>query len=153
MGLHKNSVAIIPMHSEEGSSIEAALVHRAGEGADSTRVADVVVSVWQDIGTALKPILGEQGVAALYERSLHRAGAAATGLVAPEKIQRPMDLVALRAVLAQQSSAQAVAMGSALLQTFHDLLATLVGPLLTERLLRSVWTEFPGSLPGQDTSP
>ena len=39
------------------------------------------------------------------------------------------------------------------LQTFHELLATLVGPSLTERLLRSVWADSSSGPPAQDTSP
>jgi len=142
------------MQSKESSRIEAALVHRAGKGADSARVADVIVQVWKDIDIALRPILGEQGVAALYERSLYRAPVAAKGSAAvPETNPRPMDLMALAASLADQSPAEALATGSGCLQAFHDLLVTLVGPLLTERLLRSVWTEFLGHPLEQDTSP
>jgi hypothetical protein len=142
------------MQSKKSRHIEAALVHRVGPGAGSTRIADVVVQVWTDIDIALRPILGAQGVAALYERSLHRTTGAATGLVgSPDMNPRPMDLTALAAALAGQSDEEALANGGELLQTFHDLLVTLVGPLLTERLLRSVWTEFSGDPPEQDTSP
>ena len=123
-------------------------------GADSARIADVIVQVWKDIDTALRPILGEQGVAALYERSLHRGAVAATGLASsPETTPRPMDLAALAASLADQSPAEALATGSGCLKTFHDLLVTLVGPLLTERLLRSVWDEFSGHPLEQGTWP
>ena len=43
--------------------------------------------------------------------------------------------------------------GGALLQTFYELLASLVGPSLTERLLRSVWAHSSSGPPAQDTSP
>jgi hypothetical protein len=141
------------MRSKEGSLIESALIHRAGAGADATRVADAVVSVWEEIDAALRPILGEGGVAALYERSLCRSGILTPDLAtASEQSRLPMDMAALKVLLACQDAARAVSKGVALLQTFYDLLVTLVGPLLTERLLRSVWTKFSGNPSQQDTS-
>ncbi len=64
-----------------------------------------------------------------------------------------MDLAALKTVLAQQSSADATSGGDALLKTFVELLTTLVGPSLAERLLRSVWANSLSGPPAQDTSP
>ena len=52
-----------------------------------------------------------------------------------------------------QQDAQTIAGGGGLLlQTFYELLASLVGPSLTGRLLDAVWTP-PSSAPAQDTSP
>ena len=51
---------------------------------------------------------------------------------------RAGEFAALRSVLSQQRSAQVVAANGALLQTFYDLLSSLIGVSLTERLLRSV---------------
>ena len=48
-------------------------------------------------------------------------------------------------------STNAAAAGGALLQTFHKLLTTLVGSSLTERLLRSVWTNHFDAPSAQDT--
>lgn len=67
-------------------------------------------------------------------------------------VQTTVDLAALKAILAQQDSETATA-GGALLQTFYELLASLVGPSLTERLLRSVWENPLSGPPAQDTSP
>jgi hypothetical protein len=53
--------------------------------------------------------------------------------------QTTMDLVALKAALTRQTSANAMAGGTAVLQTFYELLSRLVGPSLTDRLLRSTW--------------
>jgi len=44
--------------------------------------------------------------------------------------------------MAQQSAGTAAAIGGEILQTFYELLSMLVGPSLTERLLRSVWADF-----------
>jgi hypothetical protein len=56
-------------------------------------------------------------------------------------------------VLAQRSSAEAAAGGSTFLNTFHELLASLIGPSLTKRLLRSVWEPPSSGTAAQDTSP
>lgn len=58
----------------------------------------------------------------------------------------------MKSEFAQQSSADAASAGSVLLQTFYDLLASLVGLSLTERLLRSVWANSSRGPPAQDTS-
>jgi len=112
---------------------------RALKSADPAQIADAIASTLQAIDTALRPIIGERGVAALYRRSLYRAGPAHPWLAGVhEGVQAEMDLAALKSALAQQSSDHAAAGGSALLQTFYDLLASLIGSSLTERLLRSV---------------
>jgi len=141
------------MSSKESNLIEVALIHGAGAGANAARVADIVVAVWEEIDAALRPILGEQGVAVLYERSLCRSGVLPPTVARPpEQRWQPVDKDALRALIACQDAAQALSRGVALLQTFYDLLVMLVGQSLTERLLRSVWTKFPGTPPQQDTS-
>jgi DNA-binding GntR family transcriptional regulator len=57
------------------------------------------------------------------------------------------DLAALKALLSRQTSADAASGGAAFLHAFHDLLSSLVGHSLTERLLRSVWIDFMGDVP------
>jgi hypothetical protein len=132
-------------------SIAPVLVQRGGNGADATQIADAMVSTWQEIAAALGPIIGRGGVAALYKRSLYLTGPAHPWLAgAQEGVPTPMDFAALKSVFAQQSSATAAAGGRALLQTFYDLLASLVGPALTGQLLRSVWEKSFSGLPEQD---
>lgn len=130
------------------------MAHRVGDGASAAQLADAIVLLWQEIDVALSPIIGQRGVAALYKRSLHLAGQAQPWLAgAQEGPPTTMDLASLKSVLARQSGAQVAAAGGHLLQTFHELLASLVGPSLTERLLRSVWTNLSSGPSAQDTSP
>jgi hypothetical protein len=63
-----------------------------------------------------------------------------------------IDAAALKAAFAQQTSSDARNAGNSLMQAFHELLTSLVGASLTERLLHSVWTD-PSTFPPQDTSP
>ena len=58
---------------------------------------------------------------------------------------------ALQTALSQQTTAKALAANSELLHAFCDLLGTLVGSLLTERLLKPVWTKLPDGKPAQDS--
>ena len=89
-------------------------------------------------------------------RSLHLIDAAYPWLAdmhQGEGVQAKIDLPALHAILALQEGNTAAAAGGALLQTFSELLASLVGPSLTERLLRSVWENPLSGTTAQDTSP
>lgn len=142
------------MENHESSQADTGLAYKVGNDADATQIADAIVLTWQEINTTLIPILGERGVAALYHRSLYLTSSAHSWLAETYTgIQTPMDLEALKRVIAQQTSANAVAGGAAVLQTFYGLLASLVGPLLTERLLRSVWANSFSGGPALDTTP
>jgi secreted protein with Ig-like and vWFA domain len=116
-------------------------------------LADTILGLWQEIDQALSPIVGSRGVAALYNRSLQLTTVAHPWLPsAASGVLAAIDLAALKAALLRQTAARAAAGGSALLETFRELLASLVGTALTERLLRSVWTPTSGASPAQDHS-
>ena len=55
-----------------------------------------------------------------------------------EDALRPGEFAALQQVLSQQTSSHVAAANGALLQTFCDLLGSLISVSLTERLLQSV---------------
>lgn len=142
------------MESQENDAVAAYLAHSVKRGADSRQIAELVVTSCQAIDGALAPIIGQRGVAALYKRSLHLAGRTHVWLASAQQgVPSAMDLAALASLLAQRSSAEAATAGGLLLQTFHDLLTTLVGPSLTEQLLRSVWATFLSGPSAQDTTP
>lgn len=135
--------------------IALAVAQRAGESADAARIAEAIGEIWDRIDVALAPIIGQRGVAALYRRSLYLAAAAHSWLALQEDPQAPPDLVALKSSIARQPPPEAAAGGVALLQAFHTLLTSLVGPSLTLRLLDAVWTP-PSPTSGssaQDPSP
>lgn len=127
------------------------LERRVGDGANAAYVAETIVSIWREIDAALRPILGQRGVAALYKRSLHLCCPDLPWLAGLQQgLPTAMDLDALHSAFARQDSASAAAAGGDLLQTFHELLTSLIGPSLTERLLQSVWTSPPSRAPAQD---
>ncbi|MGL6111829.1 MAG: hypothetical protein ACRC2B_17195 [Rubrivivax sp.] len=128
-------------------------MRRVGSNADATQIAVAVFSIWEEIDDALTPIVGTQGVVALYRRSLHLAVAQHPWLAGrDEGVLTDTDPAVLKSVLAQRSSAEAAAGGNAFLNTFHALLASLIGPALTARLLRSVWEPPSSRTTVEDTS-
>ena len=120
--------------------LAAWLLRSAGTGVGAQQVVTSIIATCQDIEGALTPVIGPRGVAALFHRSLHLAGQSQP-LLAAIHTGSPtvMDLGALKLQLAGQTPADAAAAGALLLHTFHELLGTLIGASLTERLLRSVW--------------
>ncbi|MBD9587831.1 hypothetical protein IB254_12260 [Pseudomonas sp. PDM03] len=103
---------------------------------------------------ALSPIIGQQGVAALYRRSLHLCVSNHPHLAGTyDSVQAFPDMTALKSVLVEQSEADALFFGEVLLTTFYELLTTLIGPSLTARLLRGVWEPSLSDTPSQENSP
>lgn len=116
------------------------LEHRLAPGAAAPAVAEAVLVVWGEIDAALQPIIGARGVAALLQRTAHLTAQAhpwlAPGRAADDAAQAIAELTTR---MAGQGEAQALACGQDFLLTFHQLLATLIGQPLTQRLLRSAW--------------
>lgn len=140
--------------SEESRQILASLTHRVGPNADIATTAQAITSILQNMDTALTPIIGQQGVAALYRRSLHLCAANHPRLAGTyDSVQASLDLTALKSVLVEQSEADALFYGEVLLTTFYELLTTLIGPSLTARLLRGVWEPSLSDTPSQENSP
>jgi hypothetical protein len=149
----RNQLAMSALN-EESRQIVASLAHRVGPNADTGRIAQAIVSTLQGMDTALTPILGQQGVAALYRRSLHLCAANHPRLAGTyDNVQASLDLTALKSVLVEQSEADALFFGEVMLTTFYQLLTTLIGPSLTARLLRDVWKPSLSDTPAQENSP
>ena len=120
----------------EGHPITAPLANRVQPGANAAQIASALIGLWNDIDDVLTPIIGARGVVALYQRSLQLSTPGHPWLAVAVKGGEP---ASLQTLLAHQSATAAAAGGNAFLLTFQCLLASLVGPSLTERLLRPVW--------------
>lgn len=143
------------MDSRESSRFTAPLAQRVAEGAGSLQIADAIGATWTDIQFALQPVLGQRGVAALFRRTLHLT-ATHHPCLAPLKsggIDATTGLVELTTLFAAQQPAVAMEAGSALFMNFHELLTTLIGAPLTERLLQAVWSTPSSAAPAQDPKP
>jgi len=132
--------------------VQAALAQLAAGGADANQLADAVVSTWLGIDNALSPVIGQRGVAALFNRSLHLKRADHPWLAAAQvDVHGTSAFAALQTALSQQSIQDVIAANSELLQAFYDLLVSLIGDSLTERLLQPVWAETPNGNSSQDS--
>lgn len=130
----------------------APLDMRSRDSANSARLADAAVSQWQGIDAALAPIIGNRGVAALYHRSLYLGLKTHPWLEHERSPDAPgMDLPALRALLAGRDADEVSEASATLLRTFMELLASLVGASLAERLLDPLWAQSPAGTATQDT--
>ncbi len=121
-------------------AIRRTLARSAGEVPDASAVAEATLGTWRQVAARLAPVIGARGVEALFGRSLHATSKAFPDLA---KVQNGENgaarLADLKACLAAQEPAVAAEAGQALLVNFTELLATLIGASLTERLLAPVW--------------
>lgn len=139
---------------EESRQIVASLAQRVGPDADSAGIAQAIISTLQDMDTALTPIIGQQGVAALFRRSLHLyVGHQACLVGSGDRVLACQAPAALKSLLIEQSEADALFFGEVLLMTYYELLTTLIGPSLTARLLRDVWKPSLSDTSAQENSP
>jgi len=144
----------MPLESQRGTRWPEPLASRVSADAGVEQIADTILTVWREIEEALSPIIGHRGVAALFNRSVKLVSATHPWLAGClGDALEAVDPTALKAALLQQPAADAAAGGAALFQSFHDLLASLVGAPLTNRLLRCVWAPSTGATPAQDLSP
>ena len=119
--------------------VAAVLAKRGGAHPDAIQIADGTIAVWYDIIAALKSIIGRQGVAALYDRSVVLSARTYPWLESSRTgNDHSVDLDGLRAVIARQNTDDAAAGSNELLQTFYKVLVSLIGQALCEQMLASV---------------
>jgi len=128
------------LHAEHGAAVE--------------QIAAAVVSTWQQIDLALAPVLGKRGVATLYRRAVFLTAATHRWL-APlhESAGESIDLDALKSSVLGRDARNAAAGAGALLQTFREVLESLIGPDLSERLVGVAWQDLLNAIgaPGNRT--
>lgn len=140
------------MDAEQRDLIAAALLRRGGGASDG--VAAAVARAWACIDHDLAPILGAAGVAAMARRSLHLCARAHPVLAAArEPAWHHLDAAPLRAALTGLGPADAATVAADLLQAFRELLSRMVGPSLTDRLLRSTWDDISRGSTAEDPLP
>lgn len=142
------------MVAQHSTRLTNTLSQRVAQGVNSAEIVAEIISSWQAIDAALRPIIGAGGVSALYKRSVYLTAPSFPWLKNVAEIVSPtIDLAALKYALIQQSSIDAAAGGGALLQTLYELLVSLIGTTLTQRLLHSTWTNTFGGESAQDVVP
>ncbi len=124
------------------------------DGATAQVTADAAIAAWTALHAALAPVIGQGGAAALYKRALHLARADYPWLAAVyEGTPAPGDFRSLGVALAAQTAPVAAAAHATVLRTLNDLLSTLIGPSLTERLLKPASHLLSAGPAVQDASP
>jgi len=129
---------------------ELIFAQRCPKDASVGEIANLACTTWRDINGVLSPIIGNHGVIALITRSIHLQQVNYPALKAIKCFLHG-EFPALHAVLVKETSANAVLINNALLNTFHELLANLIGRQLTHQLLHSIFTTSPNGDSVQDT--
>ena len=133
------------------------LASRVEDDSNANQIAVALGELWLELDSILSPIIGPRGVSALGQRSLHLASAEHPWLGERQPgWPDTLDSALLVSLLAQRSSDEAAAAADTFLLTFHELLTSLIGSSLTERLLRTAWgpAESSSKRPGaQDPKP
>jgi len=127
----------------------------AAQGADAEMVAAAALADWHKVETQLSPIIGKVGMSALFKRSIHLGSGSFPWLSAAFDNGGPdaAALTALHDLLLKQSAVDAAAANAVVLQTFSDLLYSLIGGALTARIMEPAARARPGGPPSQDPLP
>ena len=111
-----------------------------GAGAEAQPVSEATFGIWQRVAAQLTPVIGARGVDVLFRRSLHVTGAEFPWLIVAGDGGHIAALIdELKARFAAHDPATATTASYALLVTFTELLASMIGGALTDRLLDPVW--------------
>lgn len=103
-------------------------------------IVDVSILLWEKLARELVSIIGEGGFQSLYKRSLHLTTPAFPWMTSCSSlVPNGSGLEELRNCLAAQNSTTAGEASTALLITFIDILALLIGEHLTSSILRMAW--------------
>ena len=105
-------------------------------------VANITILLWESVASELIPLIGKDGFAILYARSLHLARSTHPWLATGHSAQQnDTHFTSLRMSLEGQNFTEAGEASKALLATFTDLLAVLIGEPLTTGILRVAWRD------------
>ena len=124
--------------------ISRLLTQGQGCASDSGAVATQVLWLWEEIAFHLTPLIGASGFRGLYARAVYLASAQCPGFSA---ILAGVPIASLFQTLKDDLSAMpqgdAQQCGSVLLNTFTDLVESMIGEVLMAQILRSAWVGQP----------
>ena len=123
------------------------LVRETGTGAGAPAIATAVRKLGDQLTQRLAPVIGDGGVDAICDRSLHLTKSRFPGLTAHGSSEQGAGPFARAQLsLEHQESALATEAAVALFTTVSELLASFIGESLTTRLLREAWPDdFPAA--------
>ena len=114
-------------------------------------VVQASIHLWQRLAPELVFIIGEGGFRPLYARSV-RLACVQYPWLAPAAAAAPGEarFAPLEALLQAQDLTQALQGSAALFNIFLDLLASLIGEVLTTHLLSAAWCQEASETPAKD---
>lgn len=118
--------------------VKVSFADHAALGNDAGQILALIMFSWAEVNRVMRPIIGNGGVDALFNRSMESAAEKTPWLATGLSNAPTMGLDALRVLFSKQDTVQFAAANDALLLHFYHLLADLVGLSLTDRLLRPV---------------
>ena len=132
----------MPATDSYREAIRNSLAERAGGALDASAIAEATISTWHQVASQIIPVIGAGGVDVLFNRSLHLMCTAFPWLTIPDDHNHKDNVVLLATVkerLAVREPDAAAEASYTLLVNFVELLMSMIGESLTERLLSTVW--------------
>lgn len=122
-------------------AIRRTLAYYAGDIADASAIAEATLSIWHQVSARLLPVIGARGVDVLLNRSLYLTGTVSPLLAkSVDQGDRVTVLANIKTRLAASQTNTAAEASYTLFTTFSELLISMIGESLTERLLDPVWS-------------
>jgi hypothetical protein len=134
-------------------AIRRSLAQRHGQDPGAGAIAGAALGLWREVADCLAPLIGSRGVDALVRRSLQLTTPAFPWLgLSGERADGLGPLTGIKPLLEARDPMAATEASVALLVAFTDMLATMIGASLTDRLLDPIWTSPPPKLPEETAS-
>lgn len=120
--------------------ISRLLTEKPGAAANPGVLAEQVLWLWEQIAFHLTPLIGVSGFQTLYARAMHLASPECPGFSAVMQ-GKPIDALfqTLKDDLGALNQCDAERCGNILLNTFTDLVESMIGEVLMAQILRSAW--------------
>ena len=128
------------------------LARRAGPAAGAEAIAAAADRAYDDLARVLATVIGDIGVDAITDRTLHLAKGEYSRLVSTREPEDAVDTFAqIIDALKRQDPTVATEAAAAVFATFLGLLATFIGEPLAARLLRQAWPDAFSSANTEET--
>lgn len=120
------------------------LTPRSPTNADAGAIADRALWSWERIAFHLKPLIGETGFQSLYQRAIHLAAPECPGFTQLRRGSTTDKLFqTLRGDLMLLDEAATQHCSNALLNSFIELVSSMIGDGLATQILHSAWKDAP----------
>ena len=119
--------------------ISRLLTQQPGGEVNSVALAEQVLWLWEQITFHLTPLIGVSGFQTLYAHSLYLASSQCPGLTITKGQHTDANFQSLKKDLIAMECDMAHQCGNALLNTFTELVESMIGEMLMTQILRSAW--------------